>query len=89
MMTTPYAALISDPALFASPNCVDARSRNRRFVYIVVFWLGSFAGAGLSLRTNIFCVTLVVLACKIIALVCVILAGGSSDDGQIHANISL
>jgi hypothetical protein len=84
MMTTPYAALISDPALFASPNCVDARSRNRRFAYIVLFWLGSFAGAGLSMRTNIFVVTLVVLACKIMALICVVFAEGIQGDTQMN-----
>jgi hypothetical protein len=86
MMTTPYAALISDPALFDSPNSKDARSRNRRLVYIVLFWLGSFAGAGLSMRTNIFVVTFVVLVCKIMALICVIFAKGSSGDVQMNPN---
>lgn len=86
MMTTPYAALISDPALFASPNRADARSRNRRVVYIVVFWLGSFAGAGLSMRTNIFVVTLVLLLCKIMALLCVIVAEGHVGEGQVRGN---
>jgi hypothetical protein len=85
MMTTPYAALISDPALFAPLNCTDGRSRNRRLVYIVLFWLGSFAGAGLSMRTNIFVVTLVVLVCKFMALGCVIFAEGSSDDGRMNS----
>jgi hypothetical protein len=86
MMTTPYAALISDPALFAPLNCTDGRSRNRRLVYIVLFWLGSFAGAGLSMRTNIFVVTLVVLVCKIMALGCVIFAEGSTDDRRMNHN---
>ena len=88
MMTTPYAALISDPALFASANSsLDARSRNRRIVYIVLFWLGSFAGAGLSMKTNIFVVTFVVLVCKIMALVCVVFAEGSSNDGQMYLSV--
>ena len=83
-MTTPYAALISDPALFAPLSSTDGRSRNRRLVYIVIFWLGSFAGAGLSMRTNIFVVTLVVLVCKITALSCVIFAEGASGGGHMN-----
>jgi uncharacterized membrane protein YoaK (UPF0700 family) len=69
MMTTPYAALISDATLFSSGRRADVRSRNRRLAYIVVFWSGAFVGAALSFRTNIFIGTIAVLICKIAALV--------------------
>lgn len=68
MMTTPYAALISDPRLFASARHVDARSRNRRIVYILIFWLGALVGAVLSLHATICAATIVVLFCKFLAL---------------------
>lgn len=77
-MTTPYAALISDPTLFASSKTVDVRSRNRRLLYIVVFWSGAFFGAALSLRANIFIATCAVLICKMAALGLLATAPGSS-----------
>lgn len=80
MMTTPYAALISDPALFASARNVDVRSRNRRIVYIAVFWLGAFVGAALSFHANIFAATLAVLGCKVAALVYIAFVKG--DDAR-------
>lgn len=76
-MTTPYAALISDPTLFASAKNVDVRSRNRRFAYIVVFWSGAFFGAALSFRANIFIATLAVLSCKVAALMLLAFVPGS------------
>lgn len=78
MMTTPYAALISDPTLFASAKTVDVRSRNRRFFYIVVFWSGAFSGAALSFRAGIFIATVAVLLCKTVALGLLASAQGSS-----------
>lgn len=84
-MTTPYAALISDSTLFASAKTVDVRSRNRRLVYIVVFWSGAFFGAALSFRSNIFIATLAVLVCKITALVLLTSAKGTPSTGSLHA----
>lgn len=68
-MTTPYAALISDPKLFASARHKDARSRNRRVVYILIFWLGALVGAILSFHATICAATIAVLFCKFLALV--------------------
>lgn len=79
MMTTPYAALISDPALFSSGVTTDVTSRNRRFLYIVIFWLGAFVGAALSRWTGISTATSAVLACKVVALGLIALA--QSSDG--------
>lgn len=77
MMTTPYAALISDPTLFASARHADVKSRNRRLVYIAVFWSGAFVGAALSFRANIFIATLAVLILKIAALIYLTFTKGS------------
>ncbi|KAK1923325.1 hypothetical protein DB88DRAFT_346374 [Papiliotrema laurentii] len=84
MMTTPYAALISDPALFSSGVTTDVTSRNRRFLYIVIFWLGAFVGAALSRWTGISTATSAVLACKVVALGLIALAQASdgADAGS-------
>lgn len=46
MMTTPYARLISEPNLLHW-RIRDA-ARDRRAVYVLVFWAGAFTGAALE-----------------------------------------
>jgi uncharacterized membrane protein YoaK (UPF0700 family) len=90
MMTTPYAALISDPTLFASARHVDVRSRNRRIVYILIFWLGALVGAVLSFHATICAATIAVLFCKLLALLYIAaveihpprIPGGISEHGE-------
>ncbi|KAI9632567.1 uncharacterized protein MKK02DRAFT_40871 [Dioszegia hungarica] len=72
MMTTPYAAFISDPSLFSFPSTAlsesaDVISRNRRFLYIVFFWAGAFAGGALMKRSSLWALTGVVGALKAFA----------------------
>ncbi|KAK8854959.1 hypothetical protein IAR55_003699 [Kwoniella newhampshirensis] len=78
MMTTPYAALISDPTLFSSGSGKDVSARNRRFVYVVLFWVGCFTGAGIAKWSSVWVMTVVVIGCKLLAVAFVILARG--DD---------
>jgi hypothetical protein len=79
MMTTPYAALISDPTLFASARHVDVRSRNRRIVYILIFWLGALVGAVLSL---LFCKLLALLYIAAVEIHPPRIPGGISEHGE-------
>lgn len=64
MMTTPYAALISDPTLFASAAVADVSSRNRRVIYLVVFWAGALAGAALARWSSVWVMTTLVAGLK-------------------------
>ena len=68
MMTTPYAALISDPNLFRGSDN-DVQSRNRRLLYIAVFWGGTFAGAVMVMRSTMAVATFAVLMCKVAVMV--------------------
>ena len=74
MMTTPYAAFISDPTLFKSGAIEDVTSRNRRFLYILVFWSGAFLGAAVAKWSNLQGMTLAVMACKFLVLLYFIFA---------------
>jgi hypothetical protein len=72
MMTTPYAALISDPSLFCFPSAslqdpAETIYRNRRFLYIACFWTGAFTGGALMKWSNLWALTGVVGALKAFA----------------------
>jgi hypothetical protein len=70
MMTTPYAAFISDPSLFSFPSPPDSKSvisRNRRFIYILLFWIGSFVGGAMMEWASLWVLTVVVAGVKILA----------------------
>lgn len=87
MMTTPYAALISDPSLFSSGKDTDVRSRNRRVLYIIVFWLGAFCGAALHVWSGIGWATGAVLGCKVVVVGLITLLrgrGGRRNDAEIQ-----
>lgn len=88
MMTTPYAALISDPTLFFSGQDEDVRARNRRVIYIVIFWLGAFAGAILARWSSVWIATLVVAGLKVVVCGNVMVQRGSEpvkDDSEAEA----
>lgn len=80
MMTTPYAALISDPTLFLSGEREDVRARNRRFIYVVIFWLGAFAGAALSRWSSISVATAVVAGLKVLVAGMMALQEGKEEE---------
>lgn len=82
MMTTPYAAFISDPSLFTSGSTNDVTSRNRRFLYIVVFWLGAFTGAGLSKWAGMAPATAAVVACKIGVFIYIVLSAAETGEEE-------
>jgi hypothetical protein len=82
MMTTPYAAFISDPSLFTSGSTNDVTSRNRRFLYIVVFWLGAFTGAGLSKWAGMASATVAVVVCKVGVFFYIVLSAGEEGCGN-------
>lgn len=72
MMTTPYAAFISDPSLFCFPSAslqdpAETVSRNRRFLYIAFFWTGAFAGGAMMKWSSLWALTGVVGALKAFA----------------------
>lgn len=67
MMTTPYAAFVSDPSLFASGEGRDVRPRNRRFIYIVTFWVGAMMGAVVAKWSTVLVMTLIVIGLKVAA----------------------
>lgn len=71
MMTTPYAAFISDPSLFSfASGDIDQKdtiARNRRAAYIVIFWSGAFVGAALMKLSSLWVLTLVVACLKVLA----------------------
>lgn len=78
MMTTPYAAFLSDPSLFSVGVFVDTdvQARNRRAIYILVFWIGCFVGAAIARWSSLLIMTLAVIALKILAMTVVLLSDG-------------
>ncbi|ORY28975.1 hypothetical protein BCR39DRAFT_182396 [Naematelia encephala] len=82
MMTTPYAAFISDPTIFQSGQGIDVRARNRRALYIAVFWAGALVGAAIS---SLCWMSIIVGGCKVVAMGLVVLAKGEVGD-QIGAD---
>nr|XP_031860065.1 uncharacterized protein CI109_004428 [Kwoniella shandongensis]KAA5527137.1 hypothetical protein CI109_004428 [Kwoniella shandongensis] len=88
MMTTPYAALISDPTLFSSGVNKDVSARNRRFIYVVLFWVGCFAGAAIAKWSSVWVMTVAVIGCKLLAVGFVIFARGEEDEKGRKMSIS-
>lgn len=83
MMTTPYAAFVSDPTLFRSGSGRDVRARNRRFIYILTFWVGSFLGAAIARWSTLWVMTAVVLACKGVVAVMIAFTRGETSESEI------
>ncbi|KAL7419036.1 hypothetical protein Q5752_005872 [Cryptotrichosporon argae] len=81
MMTTPYAALVSDPALFVLDPAADVKGRNRRVAYLAVFWAGALVGSALVKWSDLYGMTLAVIACKIAAGVLMAAARVWQDKG--------
>lgn len=77
MMTTPYAAFVSDPSLFASGEGRDVRARNRRFIYIVTFWVGAMLGAVVAKYSTVLISTLIVIGLKVTAGTLLLLQKGT------------
>ena len=82
MMTTPYAALIADPALFASGATADVTSRNRRIIYLMVFWAGALAGAAIARWSDVWVMTIVVAGLKMISWTMVFFARGTGAEAE-------
>lgn len=84
-MTTPYAAFVSDPTLFRFGANRDVRARNRRFIYIVTFWVGSFLGAAIARWSTLWVMTAIVLGCKVVVAGMIAVTKGEDDPAAVSA----
>lgn len=86
MMTTPYAAFISDPSLFSFPSSrgseQDVVARNRRFLYILTFWAGALCGGALLKWSSLWAMTAVVALCKVLVAGMIWASRGSVEDAD-------
>lgn len=89
MMTTPYAAFLSDPSLLFWRRRGDVTARNRRFLYLVMFWLGALLGAVVAKWSTTLVMTLITIGCKLLALDLVGLAKGEELEEPSPAKVNV
>lgn len=79
MVTSAYAGLISDVKLFSKGFSVP---RDRRIVYLITFWIGSFVGLGVEQGTTAWFASFLSAVLKLIALWMIIRARPSGVSGS-------
>lgn len=79
MMTTPYARLISEPNLL-NWRIKDV-ARDRRAVYVLVFWAGAFTGAALERWISSWLTFGLGVVCKALAMGMVFMAKEEGSRG--------
>ncbi|RSH91573.1 hypothetical protein EHS25_009872 [Saitozyma podzolica] len=79
MMTTPYARLISEPNLL-NWRIKDV-ARDRRAVYVLVFWAGAFTGAALERWISSWLTFGLGVGCKALAMGMVFMAKEEGSRG--------
>lgn len=82
MVTSAYAGLISDIKLFSKGFSVP---RDRRIVYLVTFWVGSFVGLAVEQTTSAWFASFLSALLKIIALLMILRARPSGVSGSARA----
>lgn len=79
MVTSAYAGLISDVKLFSRGFSVP---RDRRIVYLITFWIGSFVGLGVEQGTTAWFASFLSAVLKLIALWMIVRARPSGVSGS-------
>lgn len=82
MVTSAYAGLISDIKLFSSGFSVP---RDRRIIYLITFWVGSFIGLAVEQSTSAWFTALLSTILKLIALWMIVKARPSGVSGSARA----